>query len=99
MLIFNIQGLPYSPINNLKEICEDPHITYRNMLVEIDQPGVDKMKIAGSQICLSETPGEVYAPAPLLGQHSEEVLKEILGYSPDEIDELKKEGVINGKTL
>ncbi|MBW2651370.1 MAG: CoA transferase, partial [Deltaproteobacteria bacterium] len=50
----------------------------------------------GSPIHLSETPGEVYAPAPLLGQHSEEVLKEILGYSQEEIGSLKEEGVING---
>jgi CoA:oxalate CoA-transferase len=95
--IFEDAGLPYSPINNMKEICEDPNITYRNMLVDIDQPGAGKMKIVGSPINLSETPGEVYAPAPLLGQHSEEVLREILGYSDEEIERLKKEGVINGE--
>ena len=97
--IFENAGLPYSPINDMKDICEDPHITHRNMLVEIDQPLVGKMKIAGSPIHLSETPGEVYAPAPLLGQHSEEVLREILGYSNEEINKLKIEGVINGETL
>jgi len=94
--IFQGAGLPYSPINNMKEICEDPHIEYRKMLVEIDQPGIGKMTIAGSPIRLSETPGEVYAPAPLLGQHSDEVLREILGYSPEEIESLNKEGVIKG---
>ncbi len=97
--IFDTAGLPYSPINNLKEICEDPHIAYRKMLVEIDQPGVGRMKISGSPIRLSETPGEVYAPAPLLGQHSEEVLREILGYSDEEINQLKEEGVINKEIL
>ncbi len=93
--IFENAGLPYSPINNMKDICEDPHIAYRKMLVEIDQPGIGKMKIANSAIRLSETPGEVYAPAPLLGQHSEEVLKEILGYSQEQIDSLKEEKIIN----
>ena len=97
--IFENAGLPYSPINNMKEICEDPHIAHRKMLVEIDQPGIGKMKIAGSPIRLSETPGEVYAPAPLLGQHSEDVLREILGYSQEEIGSLKEEGVINGAAL
>jgi len=95
--IFEDAGLPYSPINNMKEICEDPNITYRKMLVDIDQPEAGKMKIAGSPIHLSETPGEVYAAAPLLGQHSEEILREILRYSDEEIDNLKKEGVINGE--
>ncbi len=95
--IFEDAGLPYSPINNIKDICEDPHIAHRKMLVEIDQPGIGKMKIAGSPIRLSETPGEVYAPAPLLGQPSEDILKEILEYSREEISSLKEEGVINGE--
>jgi CoA:oxalate CoA-transferase len=88
-------NLPHSPANNVKEICEDPHIAHRKMLVEVDQPGVGKMRIVGSPIRLSETPGEVYAPAPLLGQHSEEVLRTILGYSAEDIRALKAEDVIN----
>ena len=52
---------PDSPINNIKQICEDPYIQYRRMLVEVDQPGIGKMKMVGSPIHLSETPGEVYA--------------------------------------
>lgn len=88
-------GLPHSPANNMKEICEDPHIAYRNMLVEIDQPRVGKIRIVGSPIRLSETPGEVYAPAPLLGQHSEEILEKLLGYKKEEIESLKDENVIN----
>lgn len=93
--IFEEASLPFSPINNLKQICEDPHIRYRGMLVEIDQPAVGKMRIANSPIRLSETPGQVYAPAPLLGQHSEDVLREVLGYSQAEIDKLKEAGIIN----
>ena len=88
-------NLPHSPANNVKEICEDPHIAHRKMLVEVDQPRVGKMRIVGSPIRLSETPGEVYAPAPLLGQHSEEVLRTILGYSAEDIRTLKDENVIN----
>ncbi|MCX5820354.1 MAG: CoA transferase [Deltaproteobacteria bacterium] len=93
--IFEEASLPYSPINNLQQICEDSHIRYRGMLVEIDQPAVGKMRIANSPIRLSETPGQVYAPAPLLGQHSEDVLREVLGYSQAEIDKLKEAGIIN----
>ena len=96
--MFEGAGLPYTPINNIREICEDPHIQYRNMLVEIEQSIVGKVRIPGSSIRLSETPGEVYAPAPFLGQHSEEVLKHILGYPQEEIDQLKREGVIKAET-
>ena len=93
--LFEKADLPYSPVNSIKDICADPHIRYRNMLVEIDQPEVGKMTITGSPIHLSETPGEVYAPAPLLGQHTEEILKNVLGYSEGDIDALKREGIIN----
>ena len=91
--IFEKEGLPYSPINNMKQICEDPHIAYRKMLVDIDQPRVGRMRIAASPIRMSETPGEVYAPAPLLGQHTDAVLKALLGYRDETIAQLKMEGV------
>lgn len=94
--IFDEAGIPYSPVNTMKDICEDPHIRHRNMIVEIDQPGIGPMKIAGSPFRLSETPGEVFSPAPMLGEHTEEVLRDILGYSPEDIATLRKEMVING---
>jgi CoA:oxalate CoA-transferase len=90
-------GIPYSLVNDIQQICDDPHIAYREMLVEIDQPGVGKLKIAGSPLRLSETPGQVYARAPLLGEHTDQVLSGILGLSAAEIAGLKKEGVINGE--
>ncbi|MGO9136982.1 MAG: CoA transferase [Syntrophales bacterium] len=85
----------YSPVNSMKDICADPHIRYRNMLVDIDQPEVGRMTITGSPMHLSETPGEVYAPVPPLGQHTEEILRDILNYSQVEIDQLRKEGIIS----
>jgi CoA:oxalate CoA-transferase len=94
-VIFEKEGIPYSPINTVKDICEDPHIAHRDMLVEIDQPVVGKMKICNSPFRLSETPGRVYAPAPMLGEHSQQVLSELLGYSQEKIDRLKSAGVIN----
>jgi CoA:oxalate CoA-transferase len=93
--IFEKQDIPYSKINNIKEICEDPVIRHRNMLVTVDQPGVGPIRIAGSPIRLSETPGEVRGPAPLLGEHSAEVLREVLGYTAERIEAMKAEGVIN----
>jgi CoA:oxalate CoA-transferase len=93
--IFEKQDIPYSRINNMKDICEDPIIRHRNMLVTLDQPDVGPIRITGSPIRLSETPGEVVSPAPRLGEHSEEVLRSVLGYDRERIAALKSEGVIN----
>lgn len=94
--ILEKSGIPYSPINNLQQICEDEHIAHRRMLVEIEQPPVGRMKVCASPLKLSETPGEVYAPAPLLGQHSAEVLEAVLGYAPERIRQLRAAKVIGG---
>ena len=93
--IFSSASLPYSPVNNIQQICEDPVIGHRNMIVEVDQPGAGKVKITGSPIHLSETPGKVYSHAPLLGEHTEEILAEILNHSKKEIAQLRAERVIN----
>jgi CoA:oxalate CoA-transferase len=93
--IFEKHDIPYSRINNMKDICEDKVIRHRNMLVTVDQPDVGPVRITGSPIRLSETPGEVVSPAPRLGEHSEEVLRTVLGYDREKIDTLKADGVIN----
>jgi CoA:oxalate CoA-transferase len=94
-VIFEREGVPYSPVNNVEQICEDPQIRYRNMLVEIEQKGIGKMRIAGSPFRLSETPGRVCRGAPVLGENSEEILGSVLKKTKAEIELLKAEGVIN----
>ena len=94
MRILGEHKLPSSPINTLDKVVSDPNIIHRRMIVEIDQPAAGKMKIAGSPFHLSETPGEVYAPAPLLGEHTEEVLSGILHYSGEKIAGLRRQGAV-----
>jgi CoA:oxalate CoA-transferase len=93
MAILEESNLPYSPVNTIDQMVEDPIINYRNMVVEVDQPGVGPMKIVGSPFHLSETPGEVTNPAPLLGQHTTEVLTQVLNYSEEKIQQLIDEKV------
>jgi len=64
------------------------------MIVEFEQPGVGPVKTAGSPFHLSETPGGVYSPAPLLGQHTVSYLEEELGYSREKIEEILNEEVV-----
>jgi CoA:oxalate CoA-transferase len=94
-LLFEKEGIPYSPVNDLKQICEDPHIQYRKMLVEVAQPKVGRIKIAGSPLHLSETPGDVRSGAPSLGEHTEEVLTSVLNMPVERITALREEGVIS----
>jgi formyl-CoA transferase len=87
--------IPCAPLYTVKDVVEDPHIAdARRMIREIEHPVAGRMKIIGSPIHLSETPSEVYSPAPLLGQHNAEILKGILNYSEDRIETLKRKKII-----
>ena len=92
--IFEEYGLPYSPINNIEQVVKDKVINYRGMIAEIDQPRVGKMKIVGTPFHLSETPSSVSMPAPLLGQHTDEVLTQLLNYNDNKIKELREKNTI-----
>ena len=82
-----------APVYSLDEVFKDPQVLYRKMMVEIEHPTAGKIKQLGIPIKFSETPGEIRAPAPLLGQHTNELLL-WLGYTDKEIDEMKRSGVI-----
>ena len=65
------------------------------MVAEVDQPGIGPVAIVGSPFHLSETPGTVRTPAPLLGQHTEEVLREVLGYEEGRVQALIEAGAVH----
>ena len=67
--------VPVRPVNSAKDIFEDPHSKARGMLVEVEQPGTNPpLVIAGCPIKLTGTPSGIYARAPRLGAHTEQVL-------------------------
>jgi crotonobetainyl-CoA:carnitine CoA-transferase CaiB-like acyl-CoA transferase len=70
-------GVPVGPIHNYRQVCEDPHTLAREMVVEIEHPVEGTLKALGIPVKLSDTPGAVRRPAPLLGEHTEEVLREV----------------------
>jgi CoA:oxalate CoA-transferase len=67
------------------------------MFVECDHPVAGKVKLVGPAVKLSATPGSVRSPAPTLGQHTETVLREMLGMETAEIDALRETGAIGPK--
>lgn len=91
----NKNGIPCSAINTVDKLFTDPQVTARKMLVEVEQPGVGKIKIAGNPIKLSGLEEEIPKdPAPQIGEHSELILKKYLGYTDEQIAELKKQNII-----
>lgn len=88
-------GVPASPINNIEQVVSDLHIAQaREMFVDVDHPVAGSMKVTGSHLKFSETKTAVKTPAPTLGQHNAEIFGGLLGYSGEEIEALKAEGVI-----
>jgi len=92
--IFEEYGLPYSPVNTVDKVVEDDNLKYRDMIVDLEQPGIGKVKVAGSPFHLSETPGEIKSHAPAKGEHTDSVLKESLGLTDAQIKEMKSQGII-----
>ncbi|MDR2620646.1 MAG: CoA transferase [Propionibacteriaceae bacterium] len=80
-------GLPCAPINNVEKIVNDPQIAAREMIVEVTHPVAGPLKMPGVPIKFSQTPGGVETPAPLLGQHTSEILQEVLGWSKEKADD------------
>ena len=86
-------GVPAGPIYDIRQVYEDPQARAREMVVETDHPVAGRTSNIGIPIKLSETPGRFRRPAPTLGQHTNEVLKQ-LGRSDDEIAALRSREVV-----
>ncbi len=81
-------GIPVGPINDVERVIKDPAVIARDMIVTTHHPVAGDVEMAGVPIKLSDTPGSVDGPAPTLGQHTREILKEKLNMDDALIDQL-----------
>ena len=91
---FRSVGIPCGRINTMDRVFAHPQIQPRNMLEELDHPTARKIKLIGVPVKYSETPGSVRLPPPLLGQHNDQILSDLLGYKKEDIDALRDQQVI-----
>ena len=87
-------GVPCGPINAMDKVVSHPQVQAREMITRIAHRITGEVEVPGVPIKLSETPGRVDAPAPSLGEHTGKVLTDLLKIHPDEMEQLKRDGVI-----
>lgn len=93
LTLFEEAGIPSGPINDVEKVVQDPQVLARDMITYQEHPTAGRIMMPGIPIKLSKNPGVIETPAPLLGEHNDLILKG-LGYSNDEIKNLKQIGVI-----
>jgi crotonobetainyl-CoA:carnitine CoA-transferase CaiB-like acyl-CoA transferase len=87
-------GIPSGVINSIEDVFNHPQAQERDLKIEIDHPTIGQVAFPGFPYKFSDTPAQVRRPPPLLGEHTEEVLVELLGYSPQEVASYREHGVI-----
>jgi crotonobetainyl-CoA:carnitine CoA-transferase CaiB-like acyl-CoA transferase len=86
-------GVPAGPILTYDQVFADPHVKARQMVVEVEHPRAGRTRVLGVPYKLSDTPASIRRPAPVLGQHTDEILRE-LGYAPPAIHDLHERKVV-----
>ena len=87
-------AVPCAPIHHIPDMLEDPQVKARNTIVSLDHKLAGKFKVPQHPVKYSKTPATIKMPAPILGEHNDEVLKSLLGFKQEKLDELRAAGVI-----
>jgi crotonobetainyl-CoA:carnitine CoA-transferase CaiB-like acyl-CoA transferase len=96
LALFDANDIPCGPINDYAQVFADPQVLAREMTIEIDHPTLGRIRTLGSPIKMSATPPDVRRRAPRLGEHTDEILRD-LGLTPEEIAGLRRDGAIGGR--
>ncbi|XP_071285906.1 succinate--hydroxymethylglutarate CoA-transferase isoform X1 [Agelaius tricolor] len=92
--LFEGSGVPYGPINNMQQVFSDPQVLHNGLVMEMNHPTAGKIAVPGPGVRYSEFAMSHPKPPPLVGQHTVEILKSVLGYEDDAIEELLCTGAV-----
>ena len=87
-------GLPVGPVQNAHEIVDDPHVAARHMLIDVPDPILGSVRLVGPPFKMSGSPEPLVGAAPRLGEHTAEILADMLGYTDQHVADLQAEGVL-----
>jgi len=92
--VFEGSGLPYSAVNDIQGTLNHKHVLARGMVKEMEHEWCGPIKMVNTPVKYSESKPSIRCVPPMLGQHTDEVLKEVLGLNESDIEALKKEGAV-----
>jgi len=87
-------GLPAGPINDIGQVFEDPQVRHREMVIDVEHPTAGRVRLPGIPVKFAGTPARIQGPPPNLGQHTDEVLRDVLELSPAAIQDLRASGAL-----
>jgi formyl-CoA transferase len=90
-------AVPCGPVNDMQHVFSDPQVLHRHMVAEVAHPTIGTLRLAGPAVKHAGTPATVRLPPPLLGEHTDEVLRGVLGLGSDRIAELRAERIVQGR--
>jgi formyl-CoA transferase/CoA:oxalate CoA-transferase len=91
---FEAAGIPAGLIKSVAEVCESEHLKARGMIVSLPHPRATKVTVMGVPVRLHATPGAAAMPPPVIGQHTEAVLRGLVGLKKPAVERLRAQGVI-----
>ncbi len=92
--LLRARGIPSGRIQSVQEVCEHPQALAREMVVKLNHTKAGPIRVTGNPIKLSDTPGAVDSPPPMLGEHTAQVMFDWLNMSEEQVDKLRKERVV-----
>jgi CoA:oxalate CoA-transferase len=94
MELFEAHNIMHGPVNTIEQVVNDPHVRHRDMIREVNHASAGKLDVVGTPMKFSRTPCTIDKPSPELGEQTEDILRDELGLSEEEIEQLKESKVI-----